>query len=95
MKSLLRNAVVVLLISVFAAGLLAFGVEEVLAQASNPEVGLDLIAPILIGFGAVAAARSGQAALLDIALIVGVIGFLGSVGFAMHLERTGAGGSSS
>lgn len=50
---------------------------------------LDLLAPVLLGWAAVSAVRSGQSAMLDIALVVGVIGFLSSVGFAWYIEREG------
>lgn len=51
---------------------------------------LDLLAPVLLGWAAVSAVRSGQSAMLDLALVVGVVGFLSSVGFAWYIEREGA-----
>lgn len=50
-------------------------------------VALDLTAVIAVGIIATYAIDAGQRVLLDAALIVALVGFLGTVAFARYVER--------
>jgi multicomponent Na+:H+ antiporter subunit F len=50
-------------------------------------VALDLISVIAVGFIAAYAIDVGQRVLLDAALVVALIAFLGTVAFAQYVER--------
>lgn len=50
-------------------------------------VALDLIAVINVGIIAVYAIDTDQSVLLDAAIVVGLITFLGTVAFAQYMER--------
>lgn len=57
-------------------------------------VGLDLMTTLAIGLAAALAMKTGQAALIDVGLVIALIAFLGTVGFARYIERRGPGGGS-
>lgn len=50
-------------------------------------VALDLLGAISIGFVAAFALAVGEHMLVDVAVAVGLIGFLGTVAFARYIER--------
>ncbi|MEZ4709837.1 MAG: monovalent cation/H+ antiporter complex subunit F [Caldilineaceae bacterium] len=50
-------------------------------------VALDYIAVVGVGILAVYAIATDQPAYLDVAVIVALLGFLGTVGFAFYVER--------
>ena len=50
-------------------------------------VALDLFATLIIGVAAVYAVATDRSAFLDIAVIVALIAFLGTVAFAYYLQR--------
>ena len=50
-------------------------------------VALDLIAIINVGFIAVYAIDTDQSVLLDAAIVMGLITFLGTTAFALYIER--------
>jgi multicomponent Na+:H+ antiporter subunit F len=50
-------------------------------------VALDLIAVVLVGWVAVEAIRTGRTILLRPALVLALVGFLGTLAFARYLER--------
>lgn len=50
-------------------------------------VAIDLLAYISIGFAIVYAISSDRPAYLEVALVVGLIAFLGTVAFARYIER--------
>jgi len=50
-------------------------------------VALDLCAVTVAGFVAVYAIDTGQRALLDAAIVIALITFLGTIGFARYVER--------
>jgi len=52
-------------------------------------VALELLGTIAIGMIAAAAVVSGASALLDVALIVALVAFLGTVAFARYIEGGG------
>lgn len=54
-------------------------------------VALDLIAFTVVGLVAVAAIDSGQRALIDVAITISLVAFIGSVVFARFLEEEGRG----
>ena len=51
------------------------------------EVDLDLIATIILGFVALNALESGRAIFLDVAIVIGLIAFLGTAAIARYLEK--------
>ena len=50
-------------------------------------IALDMMATLGIGLVAVYAVFTGQPALLDVALLLALLAFLGTVGFAYYIER--------
>ena len=52
-------------------------------------IALDMMATLGIGIVAVYAVFTGQPALLDVAIILALLVFLGTVGFAYYIERRG------
>lgn len=54
-------------------------------------VALDLITLISVGVLLVSAIATDQAGLLDVAIVVSLIAFLGTVAFAMYLQRRATG----
>ncbi len=50
-------------------------------------VAIDMLVVLAIAFIAVFAADTGQTAVLDAAAVLALIGFLGTVALARHLER--------
>jgi len=53
----------------------------------NRVVALDLMAILLVGMMAVEAVRSGEHALLDVAVIIGITAFIGTAAFAVLIDR--------
>ena len=51
-------------------------------------VALDYMAVVSVGLLGVYAIATGQTAYLDVAMIVALLGFLGTVGFAYYVERS-------
>lgn len=54
---------------------------------SDRVIALDLLATIGIGVVGVYAIATGQIAFLDVALVIALLVFLGTVGFAYFIER--------
>ena len=54
---------------------------------SDRVIALDMMATLGIGVVAVYAVFTGQPALLDVAIILALLVFLGTVGFAYYIER--------
>lgn len=50
-------------------------------------IALDLLTIVVMGFIIVYAVRSGQAAFLDVAIILALISFVGTAAFAYYIER--------
>lgn len=50
-------------------------------------VALDLLGAIGIGAIGVASVAYGQESFVDVAIVVGLVGFIGTVAFARYLER--------
>jgi multicomponent Na+:H+ antiporter subunit F len=53
-------------------------------------VALDLVATIVMGMACTWAIATGEAAFLDVALVLALVAFLGTIAFARYLERQGA-----
>ncbi len=53
----------------------------------NRVVALDLIAIVVVGMMAFEAVRSGEHALLDVAIVVGITAFIGTAAFAVLIDR--------
>lgn len=51
-------------------------------------VALDLLATIGIAFGAAQAVATGRALYLDVAVFLALLAFLGTVAFALYLQRS-------
>jgi len=62
---------------------------RLLIGPSTPDrvVALDLLGAIGIGAIGVASVAMREEAFLDVAIVVGLVGFLGTVAFARYLER--------
>lgn len=56
---------------------------------ANRVVALDLLSVLGVGIAAAAAVRSGDEVYLDVALVLALIAFLATVGFARYAERGG------
>ena len=53
----------------------------------NRVVALDLMAVLAVGLMASEAVRSGEHALLDVAVVIGITAFIGTAAFAMLIDR--------
>ncbi len=53
----------------------------------NRVVALDLIAILVVGMMAFEAVRSGEHALLDVAVVVGITAFIGTAAFAVLIDQ--------
>jgi len=53
----------------------------------NRVVALDLMAILVVGMMASEAVRSGEHALLDVAVVVGITAFIGTIAFAVLIDR--------
>ena len=54
---------------------------------SDRVVALDLLATLIIGFSAAYAVATNQPAFLDVAVILALVTFLGTVAFAYYLQK--------
>ena len=89
MSPLLVNVSGILMLVCGAAMLLAF--FRVVRGPSLPDrvVALDLLATAAVGVLGLAALRSGLVVLLDVAVVLALITFIGTVAFARYLEAGG------
>ncbi len=53
----------------------------------NRVVALDLMATLVVGMMASESVRSGEHALLDVAVVVGITAFIGTIAFAVLIDR--------
>lgn len=72
-----------------ASGLIAF--VRLLRGPSLPDrvVAIDLIGVVCVGIIVVSAAATGEAAFLDVAIVIALISFVGTVAYARYIEREG------
>jgi multicomponent Na+:H+ antiporter subunit F len=52
-------------------------------------VSTDLVGVLIVGIAVVAAAATGVQAFLDVALVIALISFVGTVAYARYIERGG------
>ena len=80
--------VALMILSVLTAGMILTFVR-LLRGPSLPDriVALDLIVTLLIGIIATYAILNSQPAFLDVAIILALVSFLGTVAFAYYIER--------
>ena len=73
-----------------AAALLAF--VRLLRGPSLPDrvVAIDLIGVLSVGLIVVSSASTGVAALLDVAIVIALVSFVGTVAYARYVEREDA-----
>lgn len=78
----------ILILALLSAGFIAAFIRLVRGPyLPDRVVALDLISILVMGFIVVYAVRFNQAAYLDVAIILALITFLGTVAFAYYLER--------
>jgi multicomponent Na+:H+ antiporter subunit F len=86
-----EGALVVAVNVCFAAMLvaLALALWRLVRGPSLPDrvVALDLIALVVVGFTATAAIGTGEPVLLDVAIALALIAFLGTVAFALYVGK--------
>jgi multicomponent Na+:H+ antiporter subunit F len=65
------------------------GVLRLIRGPSLPDrvIALDLISILVAGITAIYAIETGQAVFLDVAIVLALIAFLGTVAFARYLEK--------
>jgi multicomponent Na+:H+ antiporter subunit F len=68
---------------------LLLAVARLVRGPSLPDrvVALDLISVLVAGATAIYAVRTGEAVFLDVAIVLALIGFLGTVAFATYVEK--------
>lgn len=72
-------------------GLICAFVRLVLGPSpADRVVALDMVSLLLVGFAALAAIIFDEAAFLDVAITLALVGFLGSVALARYIERLAA-----
>jgi len=86
---LVSTAAAIVLVMLSVSLLLALG--RLVKGPGLPDrvVALDLMGTIAVGVIAAYCVVTGESAILDAALVVALIGFLGTVAFASYLERGG------
>lgn len=52
-------------------------------------VALDLIGVLIAGIAVISAARTGARHYLDVAIVIALISFVGTIAYARYIERTG------
>jgi multicomponent Na+:H+ antiporter subunit F len=76
---------------IIACGLLFTVARLVIGPTSADRIiALDLLAALAIGFTGVSSVYYSDSVFLDIAIILSLVVFLGTVAFARYLERRGA-----
>lgn len=84
----LQNLIFFFLLPVLSVAML-FAFFRLVRGPSLPDrvVALDLMATLVIGIVAVYSVATGQSAYLDVAVILALIAFLGTVAFAYYIQR--------
>ena len=52
-------------------------------------VSIDLVGVLVVGMTVVAAAVTGEAAFLDVAMVIALVSFVGTIAYARYIEREG------
>jgi multicomponent Na+:H+ antiporter subunit F len=84
MHEMVMRIVLGLLALAMLLALLRLGLGPTLQDRA---VALDLIAVLTVGMIVTASAGTGQRALLDAAIVIALVGFLGTVAYAWYVER--------
>ena len=84
------DAPTVLAFAVLAVAVIAAFVR-VLRGPTLPDrvVAFDLVGVVVVGMMVVAAAATGEAAFLDVAMVLALVSFVGTVAYARYIEREG------
>ena len=84
---MLNITIGIALLTLTVAALLAF--VRVVRGPTLPDrvVAIDLIGVLIVGVIVVAAAFSGDHAFLDVAIVIALISFVGTVAYARYVER--------
>jgi multicomponent Na+:H+ antiporter subunit F len=82
-------ALVLVSVSLFLAAIRLFRGPSL----ADRVVALELIASLMVGVIAIIAITADQGVLIDVAIAVTLVGFLGAVGFARYMEKGTADGS--
>jgi multicomponent Na+:H+ antiporter subunit F len=84
MHEMVMGIVLGLLALAMLLALLRLGLGPALQDRA---VALDLIACLTVGMIVTASAGTGQRALLDAAIVIALVGFLGTVAYAWYVEK--------
>ena len=87
-SGLLAYAVDIAFILVFIGVALAFARLMVGPTMADRIVALDLVTVQAVAFMGLLCMATGEAAFLDVAIAIALVGFLGTVAFARYVERT-------
>jgi multicomponent Na+:H+ antiporter subunit F len=80
----------VISLSIIACGLVLTVARLVLGpSAADRVIALDLLAALAVGFAGIASVYYSDAVFLDVAVILSLVVFLGTVAFARYLEKRG------
>ena len=84
---MLDLAIEITLVMLALAALLAF--VRVLRGPTLPDrvVAIDLIGVLIVGVVVVEAAATGNQAFLDVAIVIALISFVGTIAYARYVER--------
>lgn len=68
-----------------------FSLARVLRGPTVPDrvISLDLIGVLIVGLTVVTAAATGEHAFLDVAMVIALVSFVGTVAYARYVEREG------
>ncbi len=81
-------AIIWLVVAMLGAALVLSLIRVLIGpRAADRVVGLDLIASIVVGAIAVFAVASGERVYLDVAIVLALIAFLGTIAFASYLVK--------
>jgi multicomponent Na+:H+ antiporter subunit F len=84
MHEMVMRIVLALLALAVLLALLRLGLGPALQDRA---VALDLIAVLTVGMIVTVSAGTGQRALLDAAIVIALVGFLGTVAYAWYVEK--------
>jgi multicomponent Na+:H+ antiporter subunit F len=68
-----------------------FSLVRVLRGPTLPDrvISLDLIGVLIVGLAVVTAAATGEHAFLDVAMVIALVSFVGTVAYARYIEHEG------
>jgi len=86
---MLNTVIPITLATLAVAAVITFA--RVLLGPTLPDrvVSIDLVGVLIVGITVVAAAGTGVQAFLDVALVIALISFVGTVAYARYIERGG------